>query len=208
MKKISPSIFEAFDTCCTANQSPSHRNSWFTIRAGDERKADANGFVKPGKKVGDGLYDVTFDTEPVGGGVYRAHFLDELIKAVPEGVAHFGKKFKELKHVDDGSGDVICVFEDGTEARHNAVIGCDGIKSKTRRSLLGDDDPAAKAVFSGKYAYRGLIPIEEATKLLGEEVAGNSSFFYGYHGHLLTFPIEQGKIMNGTLSILAAVAVY
>jgi salicylate hydroxylase len=198
MRNISPAITAAFDKCSTANQSPGKVNSWFTIRVGDERKADANGFVRPQKKVGDALYDVEFNTDVAGGGVYRAHFLDELVKAVPDGVAKFGKKLKDLKTVEDGSGAVMCVFEDGTEARHDAVIGCDGIKATTRRWLLGDDDPAAKAVFSGKYAYRGLIPSQEATEMLGEDVAQNSSFFFGYHGHLLTFPIEQGKTMNGT----------
>ncbi|KAJ4348487.1 uncharacterized protein N0V89_009863 [Didymosphaeria variabile] len=196
MKKISPTITAAFDKCKTVNQGPSKANSWFTIRVGDARKADADGFVKPGVKVGDAWYDVELDTDRGNGGVYRAHFLDELVKAIPDGVAQFGKKLKHLKIVDDGSRDVICTFEDGTHARHNAVIGCDGIKATTRRWLLGEDDPAAKAVFSGKYAYRGLIPSEEATEMLGEEVAQNSSFFFGYHGHLLTFPIEQGKTMN------------
>ncbi|KAL5375369.1 hypothetical protein DPSP01_011277 [Paraphaeosphaeria sporulosa] len=196
MKKISPAITAAFEKCSTANMAPAKANSWFTIRVGDERRADASGFVRPGKRVGDALYDVELNTDRGSGGVYRAHFLDELVKVVPDGVAKFGKKLKDMRTVEDGSGDVVLVFEDGTEARHDAVIGCDGIKATTRRWLLGEDDPAAKAVFSGKYAYRGLIPSEEATAMLGDEVAGNSSFFYGYHGHLLTFPIEQGKTMN------------
>ena len=171
MKRISSTVLDAFNTCKTANQGPSKANSWFTIRVGDARKADADGFVAPGKKVGDALYDVEFNKNIEAGGVYRAHFLDELVKAVPEGVAQFGKRLVDLKQVDDGDGHVLCVFEDGSEAKHSAVIGCDGIKATTRRWLLGKDDPAATAVFSGKYAYRGLIPTEEATKMLGEEVA-------------------------------------
>lgn len=208
MKKISPTISAAFDKCKTLNQGPSKANSWFSIRVGDARKADADGFVRPGKKVGDAIYEVELDSDRGNGGVYRAHFLDELVKVVPDGVAHFGKRLVDMKSVDDGSGDMICVFADGTEARHDAVIGCDGIKATTRRWLLGEDNPASKAVFSGKYAYRGLIPSEEATEMLGEEVAGNSSFFFGYHGHLLTFPIEQGKTMNGILLFPATMTLY
>jgi salicylate hydroxylase len=92
---------------------------------------------------------------------------------------------------------MVLHFADGTTAQHSAVIGCDGIKSKTRPWLLGKDDPASTAVFSGKYAYRGLIPMDKAIQLLGEEAALNSSMYLGYHGHLLTFPVQKGKTMNG-----------
>ncbi|KAF1973518.1 mannitol 1-phosphate dehydrogenase [Bimuria novae-zelandiae CBS 107.79] len=196
MKRISPTILDAFNKCKTINQGPIKANSWFTIRVGDARKANVDGYVKEGTKVGDALYDVEFNTDWEGGGVYRAHFLDELVKAVPDGVAQFSKRLVNMKTVEDGSGDVICVFADGTEARHDAVIGCDGIKAMTRRWLLGEDNPASRAVFSGKYAYRGLIRTEVATEMLGEEVAGNSNMFFGNNGHLLTFPIEGGKTMN------------
>ncbi|KAJ4300756.1 hypothetical protein N0V90_002844 [Kalmusia sp. IMI 367209] len=194
MQKISPKLQAAFDKCKTVNQSKT--NSWFTVRVGDARRADKDGFVRGDKKVGDALFDVELNTDRDNGGVYRAHFLDELVKAVPEGVAQFGKKLVGMQTVEDGSGDIICRFADGTEARHNAVIGCDGIKATTRKWLLGEDDPASKAVFSGKYAYRGLIPMKDAVDMLGEDVAQNSNFFFGYHGHLLTFPVEQGKTMN------------
>jgi salicylate hydroxylase len=196
MKLISPKIHDAFEKCKTANQWPAKSGSWFTARVGDARKADKDGYVRPGKKVGDELFDVQFGSDRGRGGVYRAHFLDELVKEIPEGVARFGKKLATISMVADGSGDVECHFADGTTARHNAVIGCDGIKSTTREWLLGKDDPASKAVFSGKYAYRGLIPMDDAVDLLGEEVARNSQMFFGYQGHLLTFPIAKGNIMN------------
>lgn len=198
MELMSPKIFEAFMKCKTGNQWESKHNSWFTIRVGDARKADKNGVVRErdGVKVGDTWFEVNLTAEGGRGGVYRAHFLDELVKNVPEGVAKFDKRLVEMKEAEDGSGDMVLHFADGSTAQHSAVIGSDGIKSKTRTWLLGKDDPAAHAVFSGKYAYRGLIPMDEAVELLGDEVAQNSNFFFGYHGHLLTFPVQQGKIMN------------
>jgi salicylate hydroxylase len=202
MKLISPKIHDAFEKCKTTNQWPSKSGSWFTARVGDARKADKDGYVRGGKKVGDALFDIEFGSDRGRGGVYRAHFLDQLVKEIPEGVAQFGKKLVNMGLVEDGSGDVECHFADGTKARHNAVIGCDGIKSMTREWLLGKDDPASKAVFSGKYAYRGLIPMDDAVDLLGEEVARNSQMFLGYHGHLLTFPIEKGRTMNGERAAL------
>jgi len=198
MELMSPKIFNAFMKCKTGNKAG--QDTWFTIRVGDSRKADKDGYVRDGKKVGDALFDVPFNVEGGRGGVYRAHFLDELIKEIPEGIAKFNKRLTDMCEAKDGSGDIVLGFADGTTAQHTAVIACDGIKSFARTWLLGKDDPAAKAVFSGKYAYRGLIPMSEAIKLLGEEVAQNSQMFLGYHGHLLTFPIEHGNTMNGMLA--------
>lgn len=31
---------------------------------------------------------------------------------------------------------------------------------------------------------------------LGEDRAANSSMYFGYHGHMLTFPVQKGKVMN------------
>jgi salicylate hydroxylase len=196
MNLMSPKVYDAFMKCKTGNVWDSKFNSWFTIRAGDARRADKDGFVRPGKKVGDELFDVPLSGGGSRGGVYRARFLDELVKDVPDGIAKFDKRMVDLAEAEDGSGDMILHFADGSKAQHNAVIGCDGIKSRARPWLLGEDDPAAQAFFSGKYAYRGLIPMDKAVEILGEEVAQNSQMFLGYHGHLLTFPIQQGKTMN------------
>jgi salicylate hydroxylase len=197
MELMSPKIFKAFMKCKTANADDPKVDTWFTIRVGDARTEDKEGYVREGKKVGDELFEVPMHSSGGCGGVYRAHFLDELVKDVPEGVAKFDKRLVEMMEAEDGSGDMVLTFADGSTAQHSAVIGCDGIKSLTRKWLLGRDDPASTAVFSGKYAYRGLIPMDEAVKMLGKEVAQNSQMFLGYHGHLLTFPIEHGKTMNG-----------
>lgn len=194
MELMSDKIYKAFMKCKTGNASPA--DSWFTIRVGDARKADKDGSVRSGKKVGDRLFDVPLKHSGGRGGVYRAHFLDELITHIPKEIANFDKRLESLEDAQDGSGDVVLKFADGTSAQHSAVIGCDGIKSKTRAHVLGQDDPATTAVFSGKICYRGLIPMDEAKELLGEEVAANSQIFCGYHGHLLTFPVAKGKTMN------------
>lgn len=196
MELMSPKIYDGFMKCKTGNQYESKYNSWFTIRVGDSRRADKDGFVRPGKKVGDALFDVPLSGGGGRGGVYRAQFLDELVKDVPDGIAKFEKRMVDLTDAKDGSGDMVIHFADGSTAQHNVVIGCDGIKSKARTWLLGKDHPSKDAFFSGKYAYRGLIPMDQAVEMLGEEVAQNSQMFLGYHGHLLTFPIQKGKTMN------------
>jgi salicylate hydroxylase len=188
MSLIDPRLVAAFEKCSKGN-TKTDPPRWFTVRVGDARKKDV--------KVEEEVFVIPARRGP-GGGVHRAHFLDELVKLVPEGVTQFRKKLRDVTEANDGSGDAVLHFADGTMAQHTAVLGCDGIKSRTRAIVLGDSDPAAKAVFSGKYAYRGLIPMAKAVEIMGEETTRTPQMHLGYHGHVLTFPIANGTIMNGT----------
>ena len=38
--------------------------------------------------------------------------------------------------------------------------------------------------------------MDKAVDALGGELARNSQIYMGYHGHVLTFPIDKGKTMN------------
>jgi salicylate hydroxylase len=96
-------------------------------------------------------------------------------------------------------------FADGSVAQHSALLGCDGIRSRTRSLMLGDSDATAP-VFSGKYAYRGLIPMAKAIEIMGDdELPKTPQMYVGYHGHVLTFPIANGTILNGILITLLRV---
>ncbi|KAI4906707.1 hypothetical protein J4E90_010166 [Alternaria incomplexa] len=185
MALIDSRIAEAFVKCSKGNTVTDPPN-WFHVRVGDERKKDV--------KLGEEIFVIPGRKGP-GGGVHRAHFLDELVKLVPEGVAQFKKRVFEITEADDGSGDAILHFADGSTAQHSAVLGCDGIKSRVRSLVLGDSE-AAKAVFSGKYAYRGLLPMAEAVDILGDETPRTPQMYMGYHGHVLTFPIANGTLFN------------
>ncbi|KAA8621368.1 mannitol 1-phosphate dehydrogenase [Pyrenophora tritici-repentis] len=184
MNLIDPRIGAAFDKCSKGNDDVYDPPLWFRMRVGDERKEDV--------KLGEQIFELPARKGPRGG-VHRAHFLDELVKLVPEGVAQFKKKLVDVAEGEDD--DVLLKFADGSTARHSVVLGCDGIKSRTRPIVLKGDSEAAKAVFSGKYAYRGVLPMEKALEILGES-ARDPQIFMGYHGHVLTFPIANGKMFN------------
>ena len=55
----------------------------------------------------------------------------------------------------------------------DAIIGCDGIKSKVRQLLYGDH-PCSHPTFTHKYAYRALATMDDAIKAVGEEKAKNA----------------------------------
>ncbi|CAJ2502203.1 Uu.00g095970.m01.CDS01 [Anthostomella pinea] len=195
MGLISPEMEAAYERCRT-RQWESKEHIWFTVRLGDHKKVGDNGLVKREDyeklKNGAPMFEVYYTGDGPRGGVHRAHFLNQLVKLIPESVPRFCKRLLDVTQ-PDGSEDVVLHFADGTSAQHTAVLGCDGIKSRTRELLLGKEK---RAVFTGKYVYRGLIPMAKAVEMLGEEQAMNSQMYLGYHGHMITFPIEKGKTLN------------
>lgn len=106
--------------------------------------------------------------------VHRAHFLDELVKAVPAQNAHFNKRLETLEESSDG---VELYFRDGQSASADVVIGADGVHSKIREHLLGPR--AAKPEFTGAICCRGVVPMGSAIKILGEEHAQNATMLVG-----------------------------
>lgn len=164
MALMDPAIMEAYDRCVTKNTSrPSEQGRFFNFRYGmQEPSAD-------GLKAGDLICEVRSDS--VTSSVHRARFLGELVSLVPPDKATCGKRLLALEVEADG---VLLRFADGSEARHDAVVGCDGIRSQVRKALLKETDEARDAVFSGKYCYRGLVPAPKAIEILGEDMALDS----------------------------------
>ncbi|KAI7222437.1 putative salicylate hydroxylase [Hortaea werneckii] len=185
MQACSPDIYNAFQKVCATNQSPSKKNIWFEFSNSMDQT----------QEVGQEKHLFTLSSEIGANAVHRAHFLDELVKLIPEGVTQFKK---HLDTIEQPSADskVTMKFHDGTTAEADAVIGCDGIKARTRAWMLGDDHPGAPPVYTYKYAYRGLIPMERAVEALGEDSAKNSKMHLGKDGHVLTFPVDHGSTMN------------
>lgn len=190
MSLIDPNIKKGYDKIATRNAWPEKQKFWFDFNLG--QKGDIWGDIKaPGKEM---LRVAQVVAGDIGqSSVHRAHFLDILVNLIPDGVAKFGKR---LDKMDKKGEKMILTFHDGSTAEADAVIGCDGVKSRTRQILLGKNHHTTNPTFTGKYAYRGLIPMEKAVGAIGDELARNSQMYMGRHGHVLTFPIESGKTMN------------
>ena len=128
--------------------------------------------------------------------VHRATFLSEMIALLPAGSGEskvtFKKRLADLVEVENHGAELQ--FTDGTSETADAVIGCDGVKSRIRQILLKDHDDVEPR-FTGKYAYRGLIPMEEAVRAIGD-TAHNSHMTCGYGGHLVNFPVDKGQTLN------------
>ena len=79
--------------------------------------------------------------------------------------------------------------EDGTEYAGDAVIGCDGIRSKIREQLTGGDPIR----LSGHVAYRAVLPIEK----MPEDLRWNAAALWaGPKCHMVHYPLQGWRSFN------------
>lgn len=81
------------------------------------------------------------------------------------------------------------------------VIGCDGIHSRTRQLLLGEDNPAAHPSYTQGYCFRALVPMDKARGNLSEHRASTRFMYNGRGGHVVTYPVSMGEWLNVLLVI-------
>ncbi|MBK5001948.1 salicylate 1-monooxygenase [Pseudomonas sp. S31] len=131
--------------------------------------------------------------------VHRADFLDALACQLPAGVARFGKR---AQRVEQDGEQVQVTFTDGSVHRCDLLIGADGIKSSIRDHVLhGLGQPLAEPRFSGTCAYRGLIDSQQLrgayrARGLDEHLIDVPQMYLGLDGHILTFPVKRGRLIN------------
>ncbi|MCJ1443727.1 MAG: hypothetical protein MMC23_004227 [Stictis urceolatum] len=178
---IDPRILEGYERRAAFAVDPPDENGlypWITVIKGQAPDID--------EEV------IQYKHKTKGSTIHRAHFLDELVKLIDPHRAHFGKRVAE---VCDGEGDqsVTLKFSDGSEANADLVIGADGIHSAVRKHILGHDDPAASASFTGNIQYRAVVPIEEAQAKLGdiEQKVGTRC---GRNGLVFGFPLSNASL--------------
>lgn len=110
MKICSQDVYEAFEKVATGNQSESKKSVWFDWVDGYNDK-----------EVGKEEFYFSIGNEFGANAVHRAHFLDNLVHAVPEGVTHFNKHLDTIEELSDGK--LQLSFHDGS--KHTADAGID-----------------------------------------------------------------------------------
>ncbi|KAJ9148228.1 Monooxygenase FAD-binding protein [Pleurostoma richardsiae] len=123
-------------------------------------------------------------------GCRRSDFLAGLLELLPAESLRFGQR---VESVNDDNGRVTLNFHNGSTAQADVVIGCDGIKSQLRQIMFGAGFPAE---YTHKFAFRGLIPMDQARAALGERKTRTRIMYLGPDGHSLTFPVAEGKMLN------------
>lgn len=108
---------------------------------------------------------VPFDTGE-GGMTLRSQLLSILTDLLPSDVTSFNKCFERMEDGEESDGKLRMRFSDGTIAQADVIVGCDGLGSRVRRALVGEEHPSARARYTHRYCYRAMIPMHEAKAVL------------------------------------------
>ena len=114
----------------------------------------------------------------------------------------FGKQVDTISDEEDGDGPVVIRFTDGTEATADAVVGCDGIRSRVRQLVLPEGAPAARPHYSAKFCFRALVPMDRAVGAVGAYRAGTRFMYNGPGAHVITYPVGGNAVLN-VLAVLS-----
>ena len=121
--------------------------------------------------------------------VHRADLHRVLVDAVralqPEALV-LNAKLHSLHTRSDG---VSLQLADGRVWEADAVIGADGVHSRVRAALFGEDAPR----YSGVMAWRGVIDASKLPTHMREPYGTN---WVGPGAHVVQYPLRQGALMN------------
>ncbi|POR39499.1 Salicylate hydroxylase, partial [Tolypocladium paradoxum] len=97
-----------------------------------------------------------------------------LVNLIPDGTAHFGKRLQSLEETSAGVGLSI---EDGSSVVADVVVGCDGIRSKVKESMLPEEVEQTKPRYSGMYSYRAILDMDTMVDAVGDRRARVSTLY-------------------------------
>ena len=121
--------------------------------------------------------------------IHRADLHTALIDAVralkPDAI-RLGARATGFK--DDGKT-VTLHLASGEHMTGDALIGADGVHSRIRNILAGDDRPE----FTGCMAWRGLVAVEQLPAHMRRNVGVN---WVGPGGHVINYFLRRGEIFN------------
>jgi 3-hydroxybenzoate 6-monooxygenase len=89
----------------------------------------------------------------------------------------------------DNGDRIVVTTEDGRSFEGVALIGADGIRSRTRAHLLGDGDP----VPNGYMAFRTIVPMGDVTADVRREIV---ALWGGPGFHIVHYPLRHGTLFN------------
>jgi salicylate hydroxylase len=112
--------------------------------------------------------------------------LADAVRARKPNAIRLGSRGVDFK--DDGAG-VTLHLANGERVGGDALIGADGVHSRIRNILIGDD----KAQFTGCMAWRGLVPVEKLPPHMRRNVGVN---WVGPGGHVINYLLRNGEIFN------------
>jgi salicylate hydroxylase len=105
---------------------------------------------------------------------------EQLVTLVPEAM---------MARFDDHGDAVEVKTEDGRSFRGAALLGADGVRSRTRGQLLGDGDPRP----NGFMAFRTIVPISDVTADVRRDIV---ALWGGPGCHIVHYPLRHETLFN------------
>ncbi|KAJ3898483.1 hypothetical protein F5879DRAFT_611971 [Lentinula edodes] len=147
---------------------------------------------------------------------HRAQFQEVLVQHLPPSCRiHHSKRLKSYSQGRLGYP-IRLLFEDGTYATCDVLVGADGIKSAVRNCLLQDQTEIAResgqptdeqktltckdhVSWAGSIAYRALIPVERLKEDCDQGLLTlpmTPTMYVGTDVHMVVYPVSKGKEVN------------
>ncbi|KAL2156752.1 hypothetical protein VTH82DRAFT_1498 [Thermothelomyces myriococcoides] len=149
-----------------------------------------------GYETNDLIFKLHIGKDGFQGGL-RSAFLDEWSKLIPPGAVQFDRQLDTITDpISDASssGKLLIRFTDGTTATADAVIGCDGIRSRVRQ-IIAPDSPTRPG-YTQKFCFRALAPMSAAVAALGQARTSTRFMYNGPGAHIITYPVADGSLLN------------
>jgi salicylate hydroxylase len=125
---------------------------------------------------------------------HRADLLTSLLAALPPEYVRTGSR---VVGFEETAREVRVELEGGEEVRGDLLVGADGLRSATRKLLMGERE----ARFTGVVVWRGLIPREKVPGRYDAKIMS----WYGPRRHVLLYPLRPEGHPDSVYSLSAFV---
>ena len=125
---------------------------------------------------------------------HRADLLTSLLMALPAECVRTGSRVVAF---EETARDVRVELEGGEEVRGDLLVGADGLRSATRKLLMGERE----ARFTDVVVWRGLIPREKVPARYDAKIMS----WYGPRRHVLLYPLRHDRHAGSVYSLSAFV---
>ena len=108
--------------------------------------------------------------------MHRGDLHEALASSVPDGIVELRRQLVDIDSTDNG---VTLRFTDGSTERADALIAADGVHSRVREILFGQERPS----YTGRVAYRTTFP----ARLLGGAAIDDYCKWWGEDRHIVIY---------------------
>jgi salicylate hydroxylase len=115
--------------------------------------------------------------------VHRSDIIDLLARAVRDAGVQI-RLLQKVTQVTPGAQPLI-QMQNGSQLRVDLVVGADGLHSRARHALNGEDRP----FFTGQVAWRATVPNDGG-------VPAEARVFMGPGRHIVSYPLRRGELVN------------